>query len=266
MTALDREAAERIRIQLLAQCTSVHVGRCWACECREDLTVLVAQTHRADEMRAALAARQCELDALFEEHTRTNNARIRAEAERDRMRAALNTPPVNDSASFRLIMALLFAAALALLIGGFVFASDSSGSLDGGLTIDDTEISVSEGGVAHLAIDLTPTGSGLIYWTWGSVTGTRPGIERDFVGVPLNSDGDGGYLQFTWQHPNTAPLTGSFGVLNASGQAVTTFTVPAASDPGFAGLTVSHCATIWTFSSPPVMIASTNAVDVELVP
>lgn len=178
-----------------------------------------------------------------------------------------STPPLspNDASGFQLVMGICLVLACALLLGAFVFADDHGGSLGGGLAIDDSEISVLDGGAAHMTIDLGPAVAGYVYVVIGTIAGTRPGFDYNTIPIPLNYDGDGGYMNQTILHPNAAPLSNSLGALDANGQAVVTFTVPPESDPGFAGLTVSHVATLWFVRGQSVMIASTNAVDLELV-
>jgi hypothetical protein len=72
----------------------------------------------------------------------------------------------------------------------------------------------------------------------GSVTGTAPGI--DFGGgvvLPLNFDI---YMNLTLTKPGLGAFGNFRGSFDASGQAVSTLTLPAIMDPSLAGVVIHH--------------------------
>jgi hypothetical protein len=130
------------------------------------------------------------------------------------------------------------------------------------ITSDVPSISLGTGGSQVLTIQGGPTQAGWIYFTFGSATGTAPGI--DFGGgvvLPLNFDN---YMNLTIFKPSLAPFGNFRGTLDGSGQAVATFTLPALMDPSLIGVTINHaCLTGAILGTPE---AATNAVPVLLAP
>jgi hypothetical protein len=127
---------------------------------------------------------------------------------------------------------------------------------------DVPSISLGTGGSQVLTIQGGPTQAGWTYFTFGSVTGTTPGI--DFGGgvvLPLNFDV---YMNLTIFNPSLGVFGNFRGTLDGSGQAVATFTLPALMDPSLIGITVHHACL--TGAIPGVPAAVTNAVPVLLVP
>ncbi len=102
---------------------------------------------------------------------------------------------------------------------------------------DVAAISLSAGGTQTLQLDGGVGRAGQFYLLLGSLTGTSPGFPIDAFLLPLNVDS---YTLYTLTSPNTPPLAGSFGVLDGVGRATATFTLPPASNPALAGLTVNH--------------------------
>lgn len=102
---------------------------------------------------------------------------------------------------------------------------------------DVTEISVSAGGTQSLCVNAGPAYAGKLYWILGSLTGSVPGVPVGSVHVPLNPDA---YFQYTILNPNLPPLTGSFGTLDANGQASAAFTLAPGSNPVLIGGDVDH--------------------------
>jgi hypothetical protein len=98
-------------------------------------------------------------------------------------------------------------------------------------------LSISAGGTQPLCINAGPAHAGKLYWTLGSLAGTSPGFALGGLQVPLNYDV---YTQFTLLHPNLAPLTNGFGVLDASGRASAQFSLPPGIAPTLVGLVVNH--------------------------
>lgn len=95
------------------------------------------------------------------------------------------------------------------------------------------------------------------YIMLGSVSGTTPGIFIALgVKLPLNYDV---YFDYLLNHPNTAPMANSVGMLNSQGKATATFTLPAGLGAQYAGLVVNHAFLV------PSSFAS-DAASLTLVP
>jgi hypothetical protein len=134
----------------------------------------------------------------------------------------------------------------------------------GGLIGSPGQISLSAGGTQTLSLNLTAAQAGKSYLVLGSASGTAPGLVYAGTTVPLNLDG---YLLFTLLNPNSPPLGNSGGLLDASGDATATFTLPPSTDPSLAGLTVHHAGfALDLVGGAFVLPEVTNAVPVTLVP
>jgi hypothetical protein len=130
------------------------------------------------------------------------------------------------------------------------------------ITSDVPSISLGTGGSQVLTIHGGPTQAGWTYFTFGSVTGTAPGI--DFGGglvLPLNFDV---YMNLTIFKPSLGAFGNFRGTLDGSGQAVATFTFPALMDPSLIGVTINHACL--TGAILGVAEAASNAVPVLLAP
>jgi hypothetical protein len=137
----------------------------------------------------------------------------------------------------------------------------ASGSFLTGLSAGTGSVSLSAGGTQVLTIDVGPAYAGAWYLALGSASGWMPGLVVDGQLLPLNFDG---YFNYLLGHPNTVPLLGSLGLLDAQGRATVTFQMPAGSSPSLAGLVLHHAAAVL---SPTLTVQrTTNAVPVELVP
>jgi hypothetical protein len=100
-----------------------------------------------------------------------------------------------------------------------------------------------------------------VYWVLGSVSGWAPGLSDGGHVLPLNVDS---YFLYTLLSPNSPPLSGALGVLDANGEASAAFTLPAGLDPGLAGAVFHHAAL--TFDASFATAATTNAVPLVLAP
>lgn len=124
------------------------------------------------------------------------------------------------------------------------------------LSADGASVSALNGGSQTLRIDAGWLHSTDVYLVLGSASGTSPGLS---VGggwvLPLNSDA---YLDHTLANPDSAPLTGSLGVLSSAGSAVASFTLPSSSDPGLVGLVAHHAFLTLGTSGPTVTLASNS--------
>jgi hypothetical protein len=127
-----------------------------------------------------------------------------------------------------------------------------------------TEISVAGGGSQTLQMDAGSTYANMLYLVVGTLSGTAPGIPVDGLILPLNIDP---YLLHTAANPNSPPLFPSFSVLDASGQAQCTFTLPAAGNPAWVGAHFDHAfAVIDTGTGIPVIPFISNAWGLDLIP
>ncbi len=135
---------------------------------------------------------------------------------------------------------------------------------DGTLTADVSSLSVAAGGVQTLLVDAGLGSGGLVYVVLGSVSGIEPGLALGEDTLPLTVDA---YTVFTLAQPNTPPLAGSFGVLDTSGRATATFTLPPGAPASLAGFQVAHAFVLIAVGTgqPSVALVS-NPTLVELLP
>lgn len=98
-------------------------------------------------------------------------------------------------------------------------------------------LSVTDGGTQELFLDAGADHAGDTYLMLGSATGTSPGISIDGMEIPLVLDS---YTDLTLLAPNSAPLGGFLGLLDADGKATASWTLPAASSASFVGLQLWH--------------------------
>ncbi|HKX46622.1 MAG TPA: hypothetical protein VJP77_07955 [Planctomycetota bacterium] len=125
-------------------------------------------------------------------------------------------------------------------------------------------LSVSAGGTVDFTLFTPRDVEADLYLLAGSTSGTVPGLVVDGFPLPLNVDA---YTLFSVTTPNHAPLAGNFGfVTDALGVEDASFSLPAASDPAFAGVTVSHAYITLRLSPFALVTHASNAVDVLLVP
>ena len=121
-------------------------------------------------------------------------------------------------------------------------------------------LSLAGGGTQTMLLDAGATHAGSFYWIFGSVTGTSPGIL--FPGgilLPLNFDP---YFNLTLKSPFLGIFGGFFALLDGDGKAEASITIPPGSDPGLAGVTLYHAATISAVFG--TVDAATNASSVLL--
>ncbi len=125
------------------------------------------------------------------------------------------------------------------------------------------DVSVSAGGSVDLVARFGPANAGQLYWILGSVSGSAPGTPFEGQNVPLNLDS---YTLLTL-NPNTPPLANNFGALDGDGIGTATFSLPAGSDPSFAGLVGTHAALLLDLSTGAVVItAGQDTADVNVIP
>lgn len=143
---------------------------------------------------------------------------------------------------------------------GAAYFFSPSGNLCNPLYALSSEISLTNGG-SQIQWLHVPAFPGRIYWVVASL-GTAPGFTYQNAFVPLNVDPV--YL-LSLKKANSAIWSGSLGFLNGSGQAVASFNVPAATDPGLVGLQLFHASLV--FDALTLFAEqATNPVAVTLVP
>lgn len=124
-------------------------------------------------------------------------------------------------------------------------------------------VSLSTGGTVDFTL-FTPRDVPVdLYLLLGSASGTAPGLPVAGFNLPLNLDA---YLTYTLANPNSAFLPGSFAAPDALGVGDAQLVVPAATDPGLAGVTVSHAYASLALFPAPAVTGTSNAVDVTLAP
>ncbi|HKX45724.1 MAG TPA: hypothetical protein VJP77_03415 [Planctomycetota bacterium] len=129
-----------------------------------------------------------------------------------------------------------------------------------GLSASPGSISLSAGGTQTLSLDLGPAHAGAPYFVLGSTSGFAPGVLVDGQLLPLVIDA---YTLLTLQKPNQPPLTATFGLLDGTGHATASVTLPPGSPPALAGAVAHHAALVF---GGLVVVRTTNAVPLELVP
>jgi Repeat of unknown function (DUF6923) len=130
---------------------------------------------------------------------------------------------------------------------------------------DVTTVSLSLGGIQTLTI-AAPLGANRQYVVAGTTAGTYPGFPFGPLLVPLNVDGPAGYFAFTLNSPNTVPLLGSNGFLDAFGTATAHFLVPPGSPSFLAGITVNHVCAYLDIPGSGAVLGLSNPSSVLLAP
>jgi len=127
---------------------------------------------------------------------------------------------------------------------------------------DVTAVSLAAGGEQTLHVGGCPVHAGDLYFVAGSATGTVPGFSAFGLPVPLNPDV---YFLHTVNHAGAPPLSGAFGVLDATGCADATFALPPGTSQSLAGLVMHHAYAVLDAATLDVETVSA-AVPVALVP
>jgi hypothetical protein len=117
------------------------------------------------------------------------------------------------------------------------------------------------GGAQNLALNPGPAFAGDFYFLLGSLSGTAPGFPVDSFLLPLNFDQ---YFLSTL-NANQPPLANSFGMLDGSGQATATFSIP----PGLfvlANATVNHAYAVIDLAPFPVIVHVSDPAPCTFLP
>lgn len=129
---------------------------------------------------------------------------------------------------------------------------------------DVAAISGLTGGTQQLSLDLGPLGAGFSYFVMGCTSGSTPGFEFGGFDVPINLDD---YTTFTLLAPNTPPLSGSLGLLDAAGRGAAQFALPGGAPAAVVGVSFTHA--FLAFELKPGLLELrhvSNAVSVTLTP
>lgn len=130
---------------------------------------------------------------------------------------------------------------------------------DEALSADSSTLSLASGGTQQFQLRAGPAFAGELYLLLGSASGTSPGLPLGGGLLPLNP---GPYFSLTLNNPNAAPLAQSFAVLDGAGEAQASFSLPPASSPALAGLSVHHAYAVIAVApgSPPAFPLTSNPV------
>jgi hypothetical protein len=126
------------------------------------------------------------------------------------------------------------------------------------LYADVHEFSIKVGGTQGLSINAGKAHANRSYWIFGSVTGTRPGVNLLGVHIPLNPDL---YTNVAMANVNTTVFTKFRGTLDANGLATASFVVPP-NLPLPTGFTFHHAYVVYDASGKFYM--ASNAVPLRL--
>ncbi len=120
------------------------------------------------------------------------------------------------------------------------------------------EISIRASGTQSLTVNAGTAHANRLYWIFGSVTGTSPGVNLLGVHIPLNPDP---YTDIAIGAVNTTVWTNFKGTLDANGLATASFNVPA-NQPIPSGFTFHHAYVVYDASGKLYM--ASNAVPLRL--
>ena len=145
------------------------------------------------------------------------------------------------------------------VVDRFVLRSFEAGSLSG----DSTTLSLGAGGVVAFSLDAGPVNAHRPYLLLGSLSGTAPGIPIGSIELPLVQDD---YTIFSLWNANLGWFGNTSGLLDGSGTAQASLTLPSGLPPTFAGLTAYHAFMVYT--SPRLRSAdfASNAFPLTLLP
>jgi len=129
------------------------------------------------------------------------------------------------------------------------------------LSTDVSSISLLSGGTQTMSLNTCVQQTTALYFLVGSASGTTPGIPIDGQLLPLVPDN---YTTFTLSNPSSPPLGNTLSLLDGSGLATATFTLPLGLSPSLAGLTLNHAYLV--FNSAGSAVLASNAAPLTLAP
>ncbi|MHC4853698.1 MAG: Kelch repeat-containing protein [Planctomycetota bacterium] len=128
------------------------------------------------------------------------------------------------------------------------------------LTGSPATISIATGGTHTFSLDAGTTNASRLYWIFGSVTGTTPGVTLasavGSVTIPLIPDF---YTTITIAQPNTAFLVKTKGALDGFGRAQASLLVPKINDQNAIGVTFNHAYLVYDTPQNNFYMASNPA-------
>lgn len=117
------------------------------------------------------------------------------------------------------------------------------------------------GGTQSLSLSAGAAHAGKTYLILGTLAGDAPGMFTNGLNIPINFDN---YTLYCLVAPNTPPLLGSFGVLDAAGQGQASFTIPPVAHPLLPGMTAHHAYLV--FGPGPVIEYASLSVPLGFTP
>ncbi|MFT5287344.1 MAG: choice-of-anchor B domain-containing protein [Planctomycetota bacterium] len=105
------------------------------------------------------------------------------------------------------------------------------------LSADVATVSLSAGGQQSFSLDAGEAHGSMVYWMFGSFTGTAPGLQLGEILLPLNFDA---YFRITLNNPGFAIFGNFLSSLDPAGHANASFNMPAGTDPSLMGVTLYH--------------------------
>lgn len=139
---------------------------------------------------------------------------------------------------------------------GFVMRTDE-------LVADQWTIARASGGTQSLALRSAPVNAGKLYVLLGSLSGTIPGVAVGSLVLPLVPDA---YFSARLNAPNSAPLSGGLGFLDASARASASLALPAGFDASLLGLKAHQAYAVLDVPGSGALLDTSNAVSLMLVP
>jgi hypothetical protein len=131
------------------------------------------------------------------------------------------------------------------------------------LTGSPATISIASGGTHTFSLDAGATHANRLYWIFGSVSGTSPGVtlpsQIGSVLIPLNPDV---WTNFTITFANSANLPNTRGALDGSGKAQASLIVPVINDPNAVGVKFHHA--YLTYDASGNYYMASNPVELRL--
>lgn len=132
------------------------------------------------------------------------------------------------------------------------------------LTADKTQLSLFAGDDLNMTIDAGPEYANQLYYMFGSLAGTSPGIPVDAWILPLVLDN---YLLYTFNNPNGPILQNNLSTLDANGQGSVTLDLPAGQFLQLSGGQIHHALVtidVDPVSGFPFVSAASNSVTADL--
>lgn len=126
------------------------------------------------------------------------------------------------------------------------------------LTTDRSTISIATGGTQKFTLDAGTSHANRLYWIFGSMSGTKPGVNLVGFHVPLNPDA---YTDVAYFATNSTVFASFRGVLASDGTASASLNVPSGLPPG--SYDFHHAYVLHDAAKSRVFMAS-NAVQLRL--